>query len=124
MANMKFDSTTLQSNPTDLTLIRPDKTSAHKQTYSSVAYFSWGVSIIGKLIDLRWSWMQADEFDDLDDLFTADEPVVWDPQDGSGESYNVEIVSLDGKYHMEFGETSTVMRKDVIMTVLILSEVA
>ena len=124
MANISIGAVTLKSNPTDLTLIRADKTCAAQKTYSSVAFFSWGASIIGKEIELLWNWMEADDFAALDVLYAADAPVVFDPQDGGGKTYNVEIMSFDGKYHMEFGTVSTVMRRDVTMTLLILSEVA
>jgi hypothetical protein len=124
MANISIGAVTLKSNPTDLTLIRADKTCAAQQTYSSVAFFSWGASIIGKEIELLWNWMEADDFAALDALYAADAPVVFDPQDGGGKTYNVEIMALDGKYHMEFGTVSTVMRRDVTMTLLMLSEVA
>lgn len=123
MANIAIGTITLDHNPTKMTLVRKEKSCAAVPTYEGVAYFSWGVSIIGKKIDLDFSYVDSAIFDDLDDLFEADAPVVFDPQDGSGKTYNVEIMSLDGDYHRTLDFTSGHFRKNVRMTLLILSEV-
>ncbi len=123
MPNVSIGSVTLRHNPSRMTLVRPEKHSAAKETYSSVAYFSWGTSIVGKEIDLEWSYMESDEFDDLDDLFKADSPVVFNPQDGSGKTYNVEITQLDGEYFRTLDFSAGHFRQNIKMTLLVLSEV-
>ncbi len=122
MANISIGAVTLRHNPIRMTLVRPEKRSASSETYSSVAYFSWGTSIVGKEIDIEWSYMESDEFDDLDDLFKTDAPVVFDPQDGSGKTYNVEITRLNGEYFRTLDFSAGHFRRNVKMTVLILSE--
>ncbi len=123
MANMALGAYTFTQNPSDVTLIRPEKTFDFKKTYTDVAYFSWGPSIIGKEIEFSWDIMPSQQFDDLDDLYQADLPVVFDPQDGSSKTYNVEITRLDGKYFIGLAVSADNPRKDVKMTLLILSEV-
>lgn len=123
MANISIGTVTLDHNPTKMTIVRQEKSCAAVQTYASVAFFSWGASIIGKELDLDFSYMDAAVFDDLDDLYKADAAVVFDPQDGSTKTYNVEITRLDGEYHRTFALTTGYLRKNVRITLLILSEV-
>lgn len=121
MSNMIIGTVTLKANPSEITVIRAKKRNAAKETYNSVAYFSWGASIIGREISLKCDYMEADDFAALDAIYQADLPIVWDPQDGSGHTYNVEMTELDGEYHLGFGVTSAVLRKNVTITLLILS---
>jgi hypothetical protein len=123
MANISIGTVTLDHNPTKMTIVREQKSCAAVDTYSSVAFFSWGTSIIGKEIDLEFSYVDSAIFDDLDDLYKADAPVVFNPQDGSNKTFNVEIMNLDGDYHRTLDVTSGHLRKNVKMTLLILSEV-
>lgn len=123
MANISIGGITLSHNPSEMTIVRPQKSSAEVQTYSSVAFFSWGASIIGMAVELSFSYMDSVEFDDLDDLYKADTPVVFDPQDGSSKAYNVEIKFLDGKYFRTLEIAAGNLRKDVRIILLILSEV-
>lgn len=117
MSNMKFDSTTLAYNPATMTLIREDKHCAAVETYSSAAFFNWGLTIVGKKLTLTWNIMSSTEFDTLDTLYQGEGPLVFDPQNGSGKTYNVQIMSLNGEY------CAFVNRQNVEMTLLILSEV-
>lgn len=105
--------------PGAMTLIRPDKPSAIKQTYSSVAYFSWPATIIGKVIELNWNLLPVADFAALDALYVADAPVVFDPLESNGYTYNVELIALDGKYLLQRQS-----RADVVLKLLILSQVA
>lgn len=113
--------------PHKMTMIRPVKSCAVKQTYSSVAYFSWSVSIIGKPIYLSWNAMPAAMWKQLDAFYAADDPLIWDPTltlVPASTLYNVEMKALDGEYLFGgYDETlATSWRGDVIMELLILSE--
>ena len=123
MNNIIIGSVTLRHNPEEMTVIRSDKYCASKLTYTSVAFFSWGLSIVGKEILLRWSYMESDEFKDLDDLYIADSTIVFDPVDGLGKTYNVVMKELDSKYFYRLGVSPGQWRKDVNIVLLILSEV-
>lgn len=123
MANISIGTVTLDHNPTRMTLVRQEKSCAQVQTYEGVAFFSWGASIVGKGIELEFSYVDSAIFDDLDDLYKADAAVVFNPQDGSSKSYNVEITRLDGEYHRTLDFTSGHLRKNVRITLLILSQV-
>lgn len=123
MANIVIGSVTLSRNPREMTLVKPEKASAHKQTYSGVAYFGWPATIVGKVIDLSWDIMNADEFTLLDIIYAADVPVVFNPQDGLGKTYNVNMLTLDGKYLLGLDNAATSFREDVKMQLLIMSQV-
>lgn len=123
MALMTIGTHTLKRNPHQMTVIRADKSCAKVMTYTSVAFFSWGTSIIGKDIILEWPYMEGDEFDSLDTIFKADAQIVLDPNDG-GSNYNIQMAALDGKYYMGGrGVTNAAKRKDVSMTLTIMSVV-
>lgn len=123
MSNIIIGSVTLRYNPEEMTVIRSDKYCVSKLTYSSVAFFSWGLSIVGKEILLRWSYMESDEFEDLDVLYKADNTIVFNPMDDLGKTYNVAIKGLDSKYFFRLGVSPGQWRKDVNIVLLILSEV-
>jgi hypothetical protein len=124
MANMILGAYTFASNPSDLgDVIGKKKSCATQQTYSSVAFFSWGLFVSGVEVELSWDYMSCDQFDALDNLYQADAAVVWDPQDGSSKTYNVEVTDLVGRYHIGIPHSDDYERRDVRMRLLILSEV-
>ena len=77
---MKLGGYTFDWNPDTFTLPQPEKSTGKVKTYSSVAFFSWGVSLLGKEISLEWDWMGVDQYERLRSLFEANAPVVWDPE--------------------------------------------
>lgn len=123
MANVVIGTHTCKLDPMRMTMVRADKSCASVKTYSSVAYFSWGISIIGKELLLEWFVMDADEFEELDTIFRADAPFTFEPNDGvASKSYTVEMTSFTGDYWRGRGVTADVTRKNVKMTLLILAE--
>jgi len=115
--------------PAKMTMIRPDKTNSSKLTFEDVAYYSWGVSIIGKEIVLKWNACPASQFAQFDTFYAADAPLIFDPTltaVPADTTYNVEMKSLDGDYLFGGYDTTldTSWRENVTMTLLILSEVA
>lgn len=123
---MSLGSYTFAVNPAELTgMFKKERCSAHVQTYASVAFFSWGVSVIGKVITLEWEYMPRTMFDSLQGLVEADETLILNPDLESSKTYNVEIVSLNGKYYQTQGntiDTQVAYRKDVKLELLIMSE--
>lgn len=106
-------------NPKEMTVIRPEKATAVKQTYSGVAYFAWPATIVGKEIEILWPLMTVSDFAALDALYAADDPVTLDPNDGSGKTYTANLLALDGKYYIR-----SLYRSDVRLRLLIMAEVA
>jgi hypothetical protein len=104
-----------------MTVLRADRITATAQTYTSVAFYSWGARLIGKTITLSWNAMTATQFTALDAIFQADAAVVWNPIDivGGSTTYNVEIVTFNGEYLAGVTE----LRINCTMELLILSEV-
>jgi hypothetical protein len=108
-------------NPYSMTIIRPDRFCSHVLTYSSVGFFSWGSSIIGKEVLLKWNVMPIDQYEDIQDLWEADATVIFDPQDGENLTYDVEILDLQGEYSFGVADGDPGFRKNVILKLLILS---
>jgi hypothetical protein len=106
--------------PKKMTMIKPDKINSAVQTYTSVAYFSWTPSIVGKRISLNWNAMTTAQFDSLDAIFQTDEEVVFDPTDYTGGSaFKVEVTNFNGDYLAEIGEN----RLNCVLKLLIMSVV-
>lgn len=126
MGKIKFNDYTVERNPNSVTLLKKDKLVGHVLTYTSVAFFTWGPTIVGKEIELSWEYMTTAEFTFLNDLYISNEydatGVEFDPQDGGAKTYMVQIKSLGGKYYQNRIE-AVVHRQDIKMTLLILSEV-
>lgn len=96
---MQLGTYTFARLPGYMTVVQAEVVNAHKLTYSSVAYFSWGSDIIGKKIELRWAAMPAGMFDSLDAIYQADAAVVWDPTGVVGSTtYNVRAISFAAEY--------------------------
>jgi hypothetical protein len=124
MSNSVLGTYTFSKQPTGMTLIQKDREVAHQKTYSNVALFSWGASYIGKPIELSWSIMTSSQYASLQTIYEADTQVVFDPQDGTAKTFNVEILSLDGEYFIHLSNAAGHYRKNVKMQLLIMSEVA
>lgn len=125
---MTLGTYTLTHYPSDFTQPRPQRSNAHVQTMASVAHFSWGVSIVGKIIDVLWNYMPSEQFDELDAIFQGDAEVVWDPgipPSGSdlAVAYNVQILDFTGVFHETVGTDAEIWRANCKMTLLIMSEV-
>lgn len=123
MGTISISTWTPAIDPGSITVIRKDKRSAVVETYSGAAYFSWGSSIVGKQIILTWNWMPGDEFAALDALYEADVEVVFDPDDGTSRTFNVNLLGLDGDYLRGLDNTSASIRTNVTLTLCIMSQV-
>jgi len=123
MAKITIGTFEPELNPGSMTIVRQEKKTAVIETYSSVAYFSWSASIVGKIIELAWNWMNGADFLALDTLYAADAVAVFNPGDGLGKTFNVNILSLDGTYYMGTGVTTASIRTDVKVQLLIMSQV-
>lgn len=125
MANISIGGTTLDSNPASCSIIKADKSCAVVHTYMGAAFFNWGTLLQGKELELRWDYMKETDFATLDAMMDADGSVVFDPQDGSSNTFNVWLISLDGDYFLEMGDgnSASVFRKNVVLVMVIESEV-
>lgn len=122
MIRMSLGAYVFPDNPSQVSaLMTPIKHAAAVKTYTSVAYFSWGSSVVGKVIDLYWGYMTIAQYDQLATLLTADAALVFDPKDGKNKTFNVELMDLTGTYFIKLGEGH---RHDVTLRLLILAEVA
>ena len=121
MSNMVLGSVTFSRDPAKMTVIKAERVVAVVETYSGIEFFTWGTFLAGKKLELYFPGMVSTEFDAIQALIEADAQVVFNPQTGS--TYNVEIVGLDGDYHMSKLSSDDVYRKEVTVHLLIISEV-
>jgi hypothetical protein len=122
MAKMVLGSYTFEDNPTSVSdLMTLERKSAFVPTYSAGAFFSWGSSIVGKELELTWTQTSTDQYGELQTLLEADAAVVFNPQDGEGKTYNVEVTALHGEYWLYLSGT---YRQNVTLSLLVLSEVS
>ncbi len=77
---VKLGAYTFDWNPDVFTLPQAEKSLGKVKTYSSIAFFSWGLSLAGKEISIEWDWMGVDQYERLRSLFEANASVVWDPE--------------------------------------------
>jgi hypothetical protein len=77
---MKLGTYTLEWTPDNWTLPKEDRQIDFVKTYSSVAVFSWGATLIGKKLELEWDWMTRKMFEDLAILEAADTALTFDPE--------------------------------------------
>jgi hypothetical protein len=77
---VKLGAYTFDWNPDVFTLPQAEKSLGKVKTYSSIAFFSWGLSLAGKEISIEWDWMGVDQYERLRALFEGNAPVVWDPE--------------------------------------------
>jgi len=118
---LTLGSYTFAINPNEpVPIIAEERRGSAIKTLGGVAFFSWGSFQAGQEIKLPWSFMSTTQYDELSALLTADAQVVWDPENGS--TYNVEILSLNGEYHLSAGADAA-YRKNVELKLLIMLEV-
>lgn len=120
MGLITLGSLTFTRNPAEMTPIEDVRYNAYVLTYSSVRHFSWGADIVGKEIDLTWPYMENSEFSSLRTIYEADDTVLLTPNDGSGNTYDVELLSLNSTYFQ--GRDNSGKRLNVELTLLILTE--
>lgn len=77
---MTLGGLTLKWNPDQETIPESKRDTASVQTYTSVAFFSFGSRIVGHKISLDWEWMPADQYLRLKQLEAADAQIIWDAE--------------------------------------------
>lgn len=124
MANMSLGDYTFEDNPSEMPLLNPEKSCALEETYTSAAFFDWGTDIAGKEVPIKWTYMSATMFAELEEKAAEAGPLVFDPQNGSGKTYYVQVKSPTGKYLHSLAEApSSALRKDVELVLFFLGEV-
>lgn len=125
MGNMVLGTYTYADNPGNMPIIRKILSIAYRQTYESVATFVFGsAAYSGLLLPQEWEYMTTGQFDSMSAIYEAGEPVVYDPQDGNGKTFNVMMLTPDGEYHLYLENSTGNYRKNVKFPLLILGEVA
>jgi hypothetical protein len=108
-------------NPNRCGLLTPVRHTATVQTYGGVAFFSWGLMTIGKQVRLEWDLCEDAQYNAMEALYLTDAPVLWNPKDGSGKSYSVEITVFEAQLFM-YLKAKPHWLKNVQMDLLILDE--
>lgn len=123
MAKISLGSMTLSRNPSKMSLINARRRSAMVDTYDGIAFFTWGTILDGVQVVMEWPFMKTGTFASLDNFLQLDSSLVLNPQDGSGHTYNAEILSLEGEYHRGLSVAANTYRTNIKMTLVITSRV-
>ena len=124
MANMVLGAYTFDLNPAKVSgLIQSEKASAVKKTYTDIAYFSWPSTVKGRQVSLRWEYIPTAQFTSIHTLYASGDTLVFDPQDGSSKTYNVEVLNFEAEYFLHMEDATGNYRKNAQLELLILSEV-
>lgn len=122
MTMMTLGAYTFEMNPQSTShLMTPVKRSASLMTYDSIAYFSWGTTMKGKNIALRWDYCPVSQYEELQTLFESDVSMTFNPQDDGGLSYTVEVTHLSGQF-FNYLSRADWWRQKVELGLLFLSE--
>lgn len=130
MSSIVIGSHTLLQNPMHMGVVKGDKHSATVKTYTSAANFNWGVSIVGKELELHWTYMASRDYDAVHALLSEEGTVVFDPKTADGKAYNVWLESLTGEYFIFLGtdpeeaDRCGIYRENCYLRLTIASEVA
>jgi len=107
-------------NPSNMPIPKAQKSCAWAETLGGVAYCSWGTFIGGGVYPIKWPFMRSTMFATLDTIYKADESIVFNPEDGSGKTYNGEITYFNGDFHKGgLGVAANTFRINVEMRLLI-----
>jgi hypothetical protein len=104
--------------PDDFTPPDPELYKSVVRTWDTAVYFSWGPEILGKPIELKWIWMSEAQWDELDALYQAKAPVIWDLEEPGIGPFTVVIPRLEGEL-FEVAGYEQPYRKDVKMGLVI-----
>jgi len=128
MANMTLGTLTFEVNPNPMPVLKPRRPRAKADAFEELCTQDWPETWIGKEVRLPFTYMPATQFDDIDEIDAAGEPVVWNPQFTSGNlsgyTFNVRVWDLDGEYCLGRLDSGTgAVRKDVTLILVILSAI-
>jgi len=123
MADMVLGAETITRAPNRINrVIEARREVASVKTFTSVAVFSWGAALVGEVIIMDWDYMPCPLFDTLQSLYVADNEVLFNPEDGTERTFQVEIMGFDGLYHQARASTVGGWRKTVHLELLITVE--
>jgi hypothetical protein len=77
---MKINNCTFEWKPWQYTIPESVKSNAVVLTHTSIGYFSWGASVVGKRVELIWSDMSSKQYEKLRSLYISTSPLVWYPE--------------------------------------------
>lgn len=117
---MTLGSYTFAQPPLTCTIPLKQRRASDIDTLGGTAFFSWGPFLAGQEVEIKWRWMATTMFDAIYALLVADAQVVWDPENGS--TYNVEITSFTGDYHLS-AYAAAANKKNVVLKLVIISQV-
>jgi len=118
---MQLGGNPLWRNPTQFSIPKDEKHYSIIPTYSGVAFFTWGLFTAGQIVELEWEWMDSAAFGTLQGLLEDDVQKVWDPKISGEGTFNVELLSLNGKY-VESALHDANWRQNVRLELLVRSE--
>ncbi|MDX9788887.1 MAG: hypothetical protein RBT11_19075 [Desulfobacterales bacterium] len=103
MAEQTLGSYSFEDDPEKMTIPESKKVFASVQTYSGAAVFQWPANIAGQRVNLFWTLMSDEMYEELRTLYLSPSAITWCPKPSTttehGMEYAVAVVSLDGVYN-------------------------
>jgi hypothetical protein len=118
MAQMTLAGYTFAMNPARATLPHTERLTTFAPTLGGAEFFSWGTTIKGKVIRLYWDYMPLAQWNQFISILTADSSCSWTT--GGGNTYTVEILSLNGEYFIDNSALAE-FRRDVNLEMIIMA---
>ena len=119
---MQLSTCLFTNDPGKMTVIEPDLTISYVRTYTNVAIFSWGSTIVGKELELGWNAMPVVQYEVIRGYKDAATTITFYPTNtASTSNYRVRILNFTGAYIQSFGiSTSTsAWRGDCSLSLLV-----
>ena len=118
---MILDGYTFAKNPNRTQgMFEEDKPTSYVVTYSSVDFFAWNATIVGKKVTLLWDYMPTAQYDTLHTKWLTGSQVEIDPVQDTAFKFYVHILNLQGTYFLDI---EGAYRKDASLELLIMGEV-
>jgi len=111
---------TFAKNPSAATIPKKQRNAHEIETLGGVAFFSWGASLAGVIVTLKWDYMLTAQFNSIQSLLEADAQTTFQP--GNGVTYNVQLLRLNGEYFLD-NTAAAELRRDVTLEMIIISQV-
>lgn len=123
MANMTLGTVTITRAPNRINRVISKKVlKSSLKTYGGVVAFSWGAVLVGEPFILEWEYMGCTLFDALQALYVLDKEELFDPQDGTARTFQVEIMDFEGQYYQVRASAAGAWRRNVRLELLITGE--
>ena len=123
MAKMTLGGYTFASDPKRINgVMKKDRPVSSIKTNDSVAVFMWPATWAGQEVILSWRLLSTAQYEQFRTFYLAGSTITFDPQDGSGLTFDVVVKNLRGDYFIAKANAAGNHRQNVDLTLVIIAE--